>query len=102
MSGITTLVIVSAAMVCVLVGVTLLAHIYSLNSIKSKPSGTVSTARRAGRSRLKYEKRISMFLFFQSNGESRLCRGKHRLQTVSRCRRALSSGAPAARATQPQ
>ena len=39
MSGITTLVIVSAAMVCVLVGVTLLAHIYSLNSIKSKTVG---------------------------------------------------------------
>ena len=39
MSGITTLVIVSAAMVCVLVGATLLAHIYSLNSIKSKTVG---------------------------------------------------------------
>ena len=39
MSGITTLVIVSAAMVCVLVGVTLLAHIYSLNSIKSQTVG---------------------------------------------------------------
>ena len=39
MSGITTLVIVSAAMVCVLGGVTLLAHIYSLNNIKSKTVG---------------------------------------------------------------
>ena len=39
MSGITALVIVSAAMVCVLVGVTLLAHIYSLNNIKSKTVG---------------------------------------------------------------
>ena len=39
MSGITALVIVSAAMVCVLGGVTLLAHIYSLNNIKSKTVG---------------------------------------------------------------
>ena len=39
MSGITALVIISVAMVCVLGGVTLLAHIYSLNNIKSKTVG---------------------------------------------------------------
>ena len=39
MYGITALVIISVAMVCVLGGVTLLAHIYSLNNSKSKTVG---------------------------------------------------------------
>ena len=39
MSGITTVLIVGAVMFTVLGGVTLLAHIYSLNNIKSKTVG---------------------------------------------------------------
>ncbi len=39
MSGITTLIIVAAVMFCVLGGVSLLAHIYNLNNIKSKTVG---------------------------------------------------------------
>ena len=39
MSGITTLIFVAVVMFCVLGGVTLLAHIYNLNSIKSKTVG---------------------------------------------------------------
>lgn len=43
MSDITALIIVASVMFCVLGGVTLLAHIYSLNHIKSKTVGAVST-----------------------------------------------------------
>ena len=39
MSGIGTLILVAAAMFCVLGGITLLAHIYNLNNIKSKTVG---------------------------------------------------------------
>ena len=39
MSGITTLIIIAAVMFSVLGGVTLLAHIYNLNNIKSKTVG---------------------------------------------------------------
>ena len=39
MSGITTLIVVAVVMFCVLGGVTLLAHIYNLNNIKSKTVG---------------------------------------------------------------
>ena len=39
MSGVTTLVLVGAVMFAVLGGVTLLAHIYSLNNIKSRTVG---------------------------------------------------------------
>ena len=39
MSGITTLIIIAAAMVCALGGITLLAYMYSLNHIKSKTVG---------------------------------------------------------------
>lgn len=47
MSGVTTLVLVGAVMFAVLGGVTLLAHIYSLNNIKSRTvgDGQHSTAR---------------------------------------------------------
>ena len=39
MSGITILIITAAAMACALGGVSLLAHVYTLNSIKSKTVG---------------------------------------------------------------
>ena len=39
MPGIATLIFVAAVMFCVLSGVTLLAHIYNLNNIKSKTVG---------------------------------------------------------------
>ena len=39
MSGIAALAIVVAVMLCVLDGITLVAHIYNLNSIKSKTVG---------------------------------------------------------------
>ena len=39
MSGITILIIAAAAMACALGGVSLLAHVYTLNSIKSKTVG---------------------------------------------------------------
>ena len=39
MSGITTLIIIAAAMACTLGGVSLLAYVYNLNHIKSKTVG---------------------------------------------------------------
>ena len=39
MSGISTLIFVGAVMACVLGGITVVAHIYNLNSIKSKTVG---------------------------------------------------------------
>ena len=55
MSGITTVLIVGAVMFTVLGGVTLLAHIYSLNNIKSKTvgDGQHGTARWANKSEIK-------------------------------------------------
>ena len=55
MSGTTTLIVVAAVMFCVLGGITLLAHIYNLNSIKSKTvgDGQHGTARWATRSEIK-------------------------------------------------
>ena len=55
MSGTTTLIIVAAVMFCVLGGITLIAHIYNLNSIKSKTvgDGQHGTARWATRSEIK-------------------------------------------------
>ena len=54
MSGIGTVVIVAAVMACVLGGITLLAHIYNLNHIKSKTvgDGQHGTARWATRSEI--------------------------------------------------
>lgn len=54
MSGIGTLIFVSAVMFCVLGGVTLLAHIYNLNNIKSKTvgDGQHGTARWATKSEI--------------------------------------------------
>ena len=55
MPGTTTLIVVAAVMFCVLGGITLLAHIYNLNSIKSKTvgDGQHGTARWATRSEIK-------------------------------------------------
>lgn len=55
MSGIATLAIVAAVMFCVLGGITLLAHIYNLNSIKSKTvgDGQHGTARWATKSEIR-------------------------------------------------
>lgn len=55
MSGVTTLVLVGAVMFAVLGGVTLLAHIYSLNNIKSRTvgDGQHGTARWATRHEIK-------------------------------------------------
>ena len=55
MSGIVTLLIVGAVMFCVLGGVTLLAHIYSLNNIKSRTvgDGQHGTARWANNGEIK-------------------------------------------------
>ena len=39
MSGVTTLIIVAVVMFCILGGITLIAHIYNLNNIKSKTVG---------------------------------------------------------------
>ena len=54
MSGITTLIFVAVVMFCILGGVTLLAHIYNLNSIKSKTvgDGQHGTARWATKSEI--------------------------------------------------
>lgn len=64
MSGITALVIISVAMVCVLGGVTLLAHIYSLNNIKSKTvgDGQHGTARWATKTEIRRTYRHVPFL----------------------------------------
>ena len=55
MSGIVTLLVVGAVMFCVLGGVTLLAHIYSLNNIKSRTvgDGQHGTARWANNGEIK-------------------------------------------------
>lgn len=55
MSGITALIIVAAVMFCVLGGITLLAHIYSLNNIKSKTvgNGQHGTARWASKAEIR-------------------------------------------------
>ncbi len=55
MSGVTTLVLVGAVMLAVLGGVTLLAHIYSLNNIKSRTvgDGQHGTARWASKTEIK-------------------------------------------------
>lgn len=55
MSGITTIVLVGAIMFAVLGGVTLLAHIYSLNNIKSRTvgDGQHGTARWATKSEIR-------------------------------------------------
>lgn len=55
MSGIATLAIITAVMFCVLGGITLLAHIYNLNSIKSKTvgDGQHGTARWATKSEIR-------------------------------------------------
>lgn len=54
MSGITTLIFVAVVMFCILGGVTLLAHIYNLNNIKSKTvgDGQHGTARWATKSEI--------------------------------------------------
>lgn len=54
MSGIATLAIVAAVMFCLLGGITLLAHIYNLNNIKSKTvgDGQHGTARWATKSEI--------------------------------------------------
>ena len=55
MSGITILIIAAAAMICTLGGVSLLAHVYTLNSIKSKTvgDGQHGSARWATKSEIK-------------------------------------------------
>lgn len=55
MSGIVTLAIVATVMFCVLGGIVLLAHIYNLNNIKSKPvgDGQHGTARWATKSEIR-------------------------------------------------
>ena len=55
MSGITILIIAAAAMACTLGGVSLLAHVYTLNNIKSKTvgDGQHGSARWATRSEIK-------------------------------------------------
>lgn len=55
MLGVATLVIVGAVMFAVLGGVTLLAHIYTLNSIKAKTvgDGQHGTARWASKTEIK-------------------------------------------------
>lgn len=55
MSGITTLIVVAVVMFCVLGGVTLLAHIYNLNNIKSKTvgDGQHGTARFAAKAEIR-------------------------------------------------
>ena len=55
MSGITTLIIAGAVMFCALGGVTLLAHIYSLNNIKAKTvgDGQHGTARWASKAEIR-------------------------------------------------
>lgn len=55
MSGIGTLILVAAVMFCILSGITLLAHIYNLNNIKSKTvgDGQHGTARWATKSEIR-------------------------------------------------
>lgn len=55
MSGIGTLILIAAVMFCVLGGITLLAHIYNLNNIKSKTvgDGQHGTARWAAKSEIR-------------------------------------------------
>ena len=69
MSNVTTLIVVGAVMFAVLGGVTLLSHIYSLNSIKSRTvgDGQHGTARWAANER--FGKLINTFLLHLISGE---------------------------------
>ena len=79
MSGIVTLLIVGAVMFCVLGGVTLLAHIYSLNNIKSRTvgDGQHGTARWANNGELNAS--TNMSLSRRNVGENKRLKVKHQL-----------------------
>lgn len=83
MSGIGTLIFAAAAMFCVLGGVTLLAHIYNLNNIKSKTvgDGQHGTARWATKSEIRKTYRHIPFTpeKWRKQAES------GQIPTVSRC-----------------
>ena len=71
MSNVTTLIVVGAVMFAVLGGVTLLSHIYSLNSIKSRTvgDGQHGTARWATNGR--FGKLTNTFLSHRTSGENK-------------------------------
>lgn len=83
MPNITALIVVATVMFCVLGGVTLLAHIYNLNNIKSK---TVGDGQHGFLPKRRYAGFTSRFRLHLMSGESR------RRKTLFRsCRRELSS-----------
>ena len=71
MSGISTLIFVGAVMACVLGGITVVAHIYNLNSIKSKPLATVSTVQQGGQRKAKSARLTNTFRSRRRNGVSK-------------------------------
>ena len=88
MPNITALIVVATVMFCVLGGVTLLAHIYNLNNIKSKTvgDGQHGTARFSTKAEIRrIYKRYHLHLM---SGESRPRRTHFPI-----CRRELSSAA---------
>ena len=71
MSGIPTLIIIAAVMFCILGGISVVAHLYNLNSIKSKTvgDGQHGTARWATKSEIR--KPIGIFRLHQINGANK-------------------------------
>ena len=73
MPDIAALVTVAAVMFAVLGAITLIAHIYNLNNIKSK---TVSTERLGGQTKRRYERPTVTFRSHQRNGVGRQSKTK--------------------------
>lgn len=71
MSGIPTLIIIAAVMFCILGGISVVAHLYNLNSIKSKTVGDGQHGRLGGQLNRKYEKPIGIFRLHQINGANK-------------------------------
>ena len=105
MSGITILIITAAAMACTFGGVSLLAHVYTLNSIKSKTvgDGQHGSARWATKSEIK---RVYRHIPFTPNkwraqaktALNRLIRAVNaKKRERKNCRKESSSGAKAER-----
>ena len=108
MSGITILIIAAAAMIFTLGGVSLLAHVYTLNNIKSKTvgDGQHGSARWATKSEIKRVYRHIPFTPSKwreqaRNGENRLIRAVNAKRHAKKnCRKESSSGVKAERKRQ--
>ena len=102
MSGITILIIAATAMACALGGVSLLAHVYTLNNIKSKTvgDGQHGSARWATKSEIKRVYRHIPFTpdKWRAQAKNRLIRAVNAKEREKKnCRKESSSGVKAER-----